>query len=326
MREAMRPLSFHRKRLYGRVYSIGIYTGPSPLALSPPDHRIRNPVLTRESVTDLLATFVADPFMIRVDGLWHMFFEALTWRVHSKKGEVAHATSKDGFDWQYQGVVLVEPFHLSYPYVFQHRSDHYMIPESAEAGAIRLYRADPFPRRWVWVTDLVTGPEYRDNCVFQHDGRWWMFTHTSTDQGTLRLFHAPELTGAWVEHPRSPVVAADRRIARPAGRIVSMDGRLLRFAQDCRVTYGASVAAFEIARLTPDAYEEIEFAGNPILTGGEPRWNRGMHHLDPHQLEDGTWIACVDKWTNRLRRPREIARWALDRWFNPRVSPDSDPA
>jgi hypothetical protein len=321
----MRPLSFQRKRIFGRVYSIGIYTGSSPLSLSSPNDRLRNPVLTRDSITDLFATFVADPFMIRVDDLWYMFFEVLSWRAHSRKGEVAYATSRDGLDWQYQGTVLVEPFHLSYPYVFQHGSDHYLIPESAEAGAIRLYRAAPFPSRWVWVADLLTGPEHRDNCVFQRDGRWWMLTHTSERLGTLRLFHAPELTGAWFEHPRSPVVAADRRIARPAGRIVSTDGRLIRYAQDCRATYGASVLAFEITRLTPDAYEEVEFAGNPILAGGGQGWNRGMHHVDPHQLEDGSWIACVDGWTNRLRRPREIARWAIDRWFKPRVSPESDP-
>ena len=26
-------------------------------------------------------------------------------------------------------------------------------------------------------------------------------------------------------------------------------------------------------------------------------WNKDrMHHVDPHQLEDGSWIACVDGW------------------------------
>ncbi len=320
----MRLPSFQKRRFFGRVYSIGIYRGASPLALSSPGGGFRNPVLTRESITDLLATFVADPFMIRVDGTWYMFFEVLSWRRGSKKGEVAYATSQDGLDWKYQGVVLVEPFHLSYPYVFQHGSDHYMVPESAQAGAVRLYRAAPFPSRWVWVADLVTGPDHRDNCVFQHGGRWWMLTHTSERLGTLRLFHASELTGPWVEHPKSPVVAADRRIARPAGRVVSTAGRLLRFAQDCRTTYGTSVAAFEITRLTPDAYEEVELAGNPVLTGDGQRWNLGMHHVDPHQLDDGSWIACVDGWTNRLRRPREIARWVMDLWGT-RVSPKSDP-
>jgi hypothetical protein len=26
-------------------------------------------------------------------------------------------------------------------------------------------------------------------------------------------------------------------------------------------------------------------------------WNgSGMHHIDPHRMEDGRWIACVDGW------------------------------
>lgn len=322
----MRPLSFQRKRIFGRVYSIGIYTGPSPLVLAPPNGRVRNPVLTRESITDHLATSVADPFMLRVDGTWYMFFEVVSWRPGSKKGEIGYATSADGFSWKYQGVVLAEPFHLSYPYVFQHRSRHYLIPESAEAGAVRLYRGAPFPTRWEWVADLVTGPDHRDNCIFERDGSWWMLTHTNERLGTLRLYHAPELTGPWIEHPRSPVVSADRRIARPAGRVIATGGRLLRFAQDCRATYGESVAAFEITRLTPEEYEEVEVGSNPILTGEGQRWNLGMHHVDPHQLDDGSWIACVDGWNTRLRRPRELARWAMDRWLRPLVNRGGDRA
>ncbi|HET9363828.1 MAG TPA: hypothetical protein VFP71_02460, partial [Candidatus Angelobacter sp.] len=54
------------------VWSIGIYAGKSPLQLSP---AARNPVISAGDVSDVSARFVADPFMLRVDGLWHMFFE-----------------------------------------------------------------------------------------------------------------------------------------------------------------------------------------------------------------------------------------------------------
>jgi hypothetical protein len=314
----MRPLSYQRRRIFGRVYSIGILVGPSPLALRPPPPPARNPVLTCDSVTDLSATFVADPFMLREGGTWHMFFEVLSLRQPSKKGEVGHATSEDGWTWRYHGIVLAEPFHLSYPYVFRHDGAHYLVPESGDAGAVRLYRAAHFPDRWEWVTDLVRGPDHRDSCVFERDGRWWLLTHTDEGVGALRLFGAPELTGPWVEHPRSPVVVADRRVVRPAGRVVAVGGRLVRFAQDCRATYGASVWAREITRLTPDDYEEVDLGDAPILSGGGARWSRGVHHVDPHQLEDGSWIACVDGWTTRMRRPREIAHWVAGRWARTR--------
>ncbi len=293
------------------VYSIGIYTGPSPLELAPAGAGVGNPVLTRESVTDRYATFVADPFMIRVAGTWHLFFEALNWSQGRSKGEIALATSRDGFRWDYNGVVLAEPFHLSYPYVFAWGSEHFMIPESSEAGAVRLYQAAPFPGRWRLVAELLTGTAYLDSSVFHRDGRWWMITQTDERRGTLRLFHAPDLVGPWREHPRSPVVASDLATSRPAGRVLSASNRLIRFAQDCRSTYGTSVVGIEITRLTEGEYEEQRVPGGPLLAAAGAGWNgSGMHHVDAHPLEDGSWIACVDGWLDRFRRPREMAIWA----------------
>jgi len=189
-----------------------------------------------------------------------------------------------------------------------------MIPESSAAGGVRLYRADPFPHRWILVGELLAGPVCLDSSVFHHDGRWWMLTETDPRQGTLRLFHAPDLVGPWREHPRSPVVRADPRVARPGGRVIMVSDRLVRFAQDCRDAYGSSIAALEITCLTQRAYDEVELEG-PLLTGSGQGWNRsGMHHIDAHRLDDGRWIACVDGWVNRIRRPRELVRWTADRW------------
>jgi hypothetical protein len=300
-----------------REVSIGIYTGASPLALAAPDG-ISNPVLTRLDVTDMLASFVADPFMLRVDGLWHLFFEAVRvsgLRAGERKGEIAVATSRDGLRWQYQRSVLAEPFHLSYPYVFEWNSDYYMIPESYQAGAVRLYRAEAFPFRWVFVSNLLEGPVFLDSSVFRRDGRWWMLTETSPERrnDTLRLFHAAELLGPWSEHPCSPVIQGDQRVARPAGRVLSTPSRLLRFAQDCSGDYGGSVRAFEITRLTPRDYQEVECGGAPVLSGSGHGWNQsGMHHLDPHELEDGRWIACTDGWTT-VKGPRQLVAWLKGR-------------
>src|SRR5581483_1115296 len=96
------------------------------------------------------------PFMVHADGTWHLFFEVMNWR--RNVGEIGHATSADGGRWTYRQVVLAEPFHLSYPYVFRWRDDFYMIPESYQAGAVRLYRAAAFPARWVFVGTLLEGP------------------------------------------------------------------------------------------------------------------------------------------------------------------------
>ena len=94
------------------VWSIGIYAGQSPFDVQAP-RGLRNPVLTRESVSDVPAAFVADPFMIEKNGSWYMFFEVMNWR--TGKGEIGLAQSPDGFAWTYRQIVLAEPVPLVLP-------------------------------------------------------------------------------------------------------------------------------------------------------------------------------------------------------------------
>ena len=96
-------------------WAIGIYAGSSPLVLSPVEG-LEQPVLTDRHVSDVRATTVADPFLVRRVDSWYLFFEVLN--ASTGRGEVAFATSGDGLRWEYGRVVLREPFHLSYPQVF----------------------------------------------------------------------------------------------------------------------------------------------------------------------------------------------------------------
>lgn len=282
---------------YPDIWSIGVYTGASPVNLGPPPC-VQNPVLTREDVSDVPAFFVADPFMVRAGACWHMFFEVLNWR--SNKGEIGLATSKDGLHWTYRQIVLSEPFHLSYPYVFEWKNEYYMVPESHQAGAVRLYRATRFPVDWSYVGDMLTGPYLADASLLRYRGRWWLFAETGGSHDTLRIYHAEDLLGPWLEHPMGPAVVGNPHVARPAGRLLETGGRIIRYAQDCHPCYGTAVWAFEITELTRRSYEERPAARDPVLAAGGAGWNaRGMHHIDPHRLEQGSWIACVDGWRSR---------------------------
>lgn len=276
----------------GKVWSIGWLSGPSPLALRP-DPGADNPILTAEDVTDVAAEFVADPFLIRREGVWHLFFEILDSR--TRRGVIGLATSPDARRWTYRGVVLDEPFHLSYPHVFADGPDVFMTPETLAPGRVRLYRAAAFPRDWRLEAEPVEG-ECSDPTVFRHGGRWWMFVGRPFEgHDTLRLYHATSLTGPWREHPRSPVVASDPRRARPAGRVVSMAGRPLRFAQDCVPIYGTAVRGFEVVELTETAYAERPTTPEVVLAGGGQAWMAGrVHHVDAHRVGPGRWVACAD--------------------------------
>jgi hypothetical protein len=170
-----------------------------------------------------------------------------------------------------------------------------MIPESFGHGTVRLYKADPFPLRWAFVRSLFRA-RCVDPSVFYFDNKWWMFTCSNPCRhDSLRLYFANDLLGPWLEHPANPIVKADARKARPAGRVLVLADKIIRFAQDCVPNYGTQVRAFEITELTTTSYVETEHSNSPILTGSGAGWNEsGMHHLDPHLLAGGRWLSCVD--------------------------------
>src|SRR5690242_15498544 len=166
-------------------WSIGIYFGDSPFSFARAQCA-RNPVIKASDVSDVDADFVADPFMIKRDHKWYMFFEVFNRQKNI--GQIGMADSRDALRWNYRQIVLSEPFHLSYPYVFSWNREVFMVPETLGAGTVRLYRGAPFPNVWIPVEDLLIG-EFADSSFLYFDSRWWMFTcSTPWQHHTLELY------------------------------------------------------------------------------------------------------------------------------------------
>lgn len=280
------------------VSSIAIFTGESPVAPNSPQAG-KKPILIAKDVTDVPANFVAELFMLEKDSTWYMFFEVMN--AKTGHGDIGLATSPDGFAWRYQAIVLDEPFHLSYPYVFKWNDDYYMIPESGHAYSVRLYKAVDFPNKWSFVATLMNG-NYVDPSILHYNDKWWLFTETSPARNdTLRLFYADSLSGRWIEHPQSPIVKGDLNFAKPGGRVLLFDNRLVRYAQDDYPDYGNQLWAFEITELTTTSYKERQIGNQPILQASGKGWNsKKMHQLDPHRISDKKWLACVDGYGEHL--------------------------
>lgn len=272
------------------IWSIAVYTGDQVPLEGRPDSADVRQVLTASDVSDARAVFVADPFLVRHDNGWLMFFEAMDgdlWR-----GVLAVARSADAKTWRYDRIVLKESFHLSYPQVINCDGAYFMIPESGAANEVRLYGSSDFPYSWRYQTTLLRGA-YRDATVFRWDDRWWMFAQSN--EADLELHYADTIDGPWKPHPCSPLRRNDPRTSRPAGRVWTGGDAPVRFAQDCRETYGGRVVAFRIEDLTPESYRETELPESPILVPGTQSWNRdGMHHIDIQCDQDGKCIALID--------------------------------
>lgn len=269
--------------------SIGILFGDTPWTLTERPE-VPNPILTALDIDDAPAAFVADPFAVRMDGEWHLFFEFLNRR--SGKGEIGHASSPDLVRWSYRGTVLAEPFHLSYPAIYASEGEVWMVPETWEAQQVRLYRADPFPSRWVLETVLLDGVAGTDPTVHRlADGDFSMLLCSAENEvhnETLLRFDAPSLRGPWTRSRDSPLVRGDPSQARPGGHCFDFEEVTYRLAQDCSTRYGERLRSFP---LEPSGGEE----GRLVLGQDGDGWrSKGGHHADFHAWSDGGLFAFVD--------------------------------
>src|SRR5688572_30480905 len=98
--------------------------------------------------------------------------------------------------------VLPLSVHASYPHLIEHQGQLYCLPETSALGRVQLYRADPFPDKWVADRILLQSFAGADATVHRYGGTWWMFVgdHADQDEAKLHVFHAPDLFGPWLPH------------------------------------------------------------------------------------------------------------------------------
>ena len=199
----------------------------------------------------------ADPFPLRVNGVDWVFFEELEYARGVGHLSVAplgihHFTTKPE-------PIVVKDYHLSYPFVFEHDGQHYLIPETAERQRLEVYRALRFPFEWEFDRVLQDVSAVVDATLAEIEGRWWLFACSLEEGvppwGELHIYHARSPFGPWTPHRGNPVVT-DVRHARPAGRVFRQGNKWFRPAQDCSIAYGHSLTVQEIEILSPEEYRE----------------------------------------------------------------------
>jgi hypothetical protein len=237
------------------IWRVGVVAAPIADLLAPG-------ALTRHAVTWLpeegALKFLADPFGLWRDGRLHVFVEAYDYR--DRHGIIDVYELDADLQVLAQRTVLREPWHLSYPFVFEADGETWMLPEAFRSGALTLYRAEAFPDRWVPAAKIALDDVAIDATPVFHEGRWWLFyapagTSAQDKIGRLHVAFAERLTGPWRAHPGNPV-RQDLASSRSGGTpFLGADGRLVLPVQDCTRTYGGAIRPLRISVLTPDRFE-----------------------------------------------------------------------
>lgn len=200
----------------------------------------------------------ADPFLHTRGGRTFCFVEDLDPRTN--RGQIS-ALEVVGGELVERGIALQEPFHLSFPFLFEYQGELYMCPESCEAREIRVYRCTDFPLKWRLEKTLMRGVSAADSLLFEKAGRWWMLTsidqaETGDHCSELYLFSAESpLSTAWTPHGQNPILVDS--IGGRNGGLISEGERLFRLGQRQGFDrYGESLGVYEIKEISESRYRE----------------------------------------------------------------------
>lgn len=279
------------------IWSIGlarIPAGQGPLAR---EAHIDGPVLTGGDVHDVRAVFQADPFLLEVGHELYIFSEVLD--ADAQEGVIGLAVSTDdGFTFHHLGIVLREPYHLSFPFVVQEGGAWYMTV-CATAGSphpheVWLYSA-PSPRGpWARHTKLLHDATkgHAIDPVLHADGQGgWFLLAQDSGAGVERAWWAPAIVG-----PFRLVKTAGKPSIRQSGRLLPAPGGGLWSLHHTGTTVTAhKLSLSRTLHEYPESLEEGTIVLRPFPAA--PHWRfTGMHTYSALQRQDGSWLAAVDGW------------------------------
>jgi hypothetical protein len=221
--------------------------------------------------------FHADPFVIEYEDRIFLFFEDYSYL--NRSANLACAELDQYCNVLETRTIVQQPYHMSYPHVFEFDGSYYMMPETAAVNRVELYRAVNFPWEWKFERVLLSGMKLHDATLVQFGGKHWILaggssTGASGNYDQLHVFHASTIFDCFTPHRANPV-KTDLQSSRPAGGFVMDGDRLIRPAQDCSRWYGSGLTLMGVDELSESAYAEHPFASPPgSWLGGS---NLGTH-------------------------------------------------
>lgn len=283
-----------------RVWSIAVYVEDADFsfdrAFSPPAFVLDS---RRKRESHRHVHTYADPFLFRHGDELFLFYEV---QAVGEPGRIEAKKTKDLVNFEWLGEVLREPFHLSFPHIFEDNGEIYLMPETLATGEVALYKFQDFPHKLVKSRVLLHGA-YKDSSFIKHDGFWYFFTTSSEG---LELFYTDDLKeGHLVPHPKNPITD-DPRYSQCGGSPILLHNKLYRIAQDGSGEYGRNISLLEIKELSRTKYEEEVLVDDYFDLRNS--WNsRGGHHLSIAEFAGKVVVAVDGKqddlWINKLLGP-----------------------
>lgn len=216
----------------------------------------------------------ADPFFLHVDD-HHIILLAEEFRYQDKKGRLSKlVVNRDDYHLEALKVILEEPHHLSFPFIYRKDGQVYIIPESSQSGQTDVYtyheETDEVQKRSTLchlpLTDAVL--------VDMPDGKQYVFSTKVPTQNKdhLQIYAVDTKDWQMTGYPLQDV-SFESNIARNAGDVFWVDGKMYRSGQDCNKGYGHGVVIQQVR------YYDGQFTFETVRTffSDFPEFDMGYH-------------------------------------------------
>lgn len=218
--------------------------------------------------------WVADPMLAEDNGKTYLFYEA----AHHDKGRIEVVELYANGTTSQPAVALEREYHLSYPFVFKHDGEWYMIPESCAIHEVQLLKATHFPTDWEYVTTLLKENAV-DTTVQNVNGKLLLLTFLP--QAGNECVFPKAFWLDWsddIKLAEIPWPNFDSLQVRGAGRMLADGRRYVRPAQlNQPMSYGDGVL-FEECRCSDAPYGEKEIGRLLVENLHVPGWKvDGLH-------------------------------------------------
>ena len=226
----------------------------------------------------------ADPFLISKGKDIYLFFET---KNEFSKGEISCVSfnRNNYLNRTDHGVVLSEPFHLSFPNVFKLNDDFFMLPECAASGSVIIYKAEIFPTQWKKYKVIVDIPLVDVGIHFTPDGCNLLGMDR---KGVLNHFFSKDLFSDFNQVQN--VVSDDLIHMRNGGNFTLIKQQLFRFAQKSSNYYGEGLRVKKIDQFDHQGFRESDT--EICLVQETPEYMiRGHHHISILKDNDLIWVA-----------------------------------
>lgn len=201
--------------------------------------------------------WLADPFLFEKNGETYIFYEA--YDLVENKGKIGYSLYRDEETPIEVNIIIDQPYHMSFPYIFKIKDDIYIMPETSADYRLLIYKSKAFPYKWELSKVIMNDGYVCDSIILQTGEQNFlvaneMFHNTPSGEQKscyIKTLIAPLKADLTIVGDSRLVLEGDFGI-RNAGDIITIGNEKYRIGQDCTDNiYGKGLVLFKIESINP---------------------------------------------------------------------------